>query len=225
MLADSTGAGDLIGRTSAALVAIVRGLAAQIDQIRPAILIGHWAISGCQTSSGMTMVGGEPALPLGDLQSGPWRAVIMGHIHRPQVFPGDPVVLHTGAMERVDFGEERDPRGCYIVDTESGEATWHELPVRRFCTITLDDAEVHYVAGGAHAGIPLAAHEDRVRDAICRVRYRVTSDQAQRIDNGGLVRALDAAGAKKSEIILPITATGTFPGNIITRRKVMSSSQ
>jgi exonuclease SbcC len=197
LLADASGAGDLAARTSAALVDIIRGLGAQVDPAKPAILIGHWAIGGCQTSSGMTISGGEPALPLGDLQAGPWRAVIMGHIHKPQVFPGTPVVLHTGAMERVDFGEEHDPRGCYIVDTETGEVTWHDLPVRRFWTWTISDTGVAVLANamGTQSLVTLVPATIDAKGAICRIRYRCTEDQAKRIDNGALVRVLEEAGA------------------------------
>lgn len=193
LITEAEGAGDLTARTSAALVAIVRGLTTQVDPSRPAILIGHWAIAGCQTSSGMTISGGEAALPLGELQAGPWRAVIMGHIHKPQVFPGSPVVLHTGAMERVDFGEEDDPRGCYIVDTDTAEATWHALPVRRFWTWNLHPTEVDALA----AGEKYALYDQTIfaRDAICRIRYRCTEEQAQRIDQGRLREVLEGFGA------------------------------
>lgn len=187
LLQDSGGAGDVIARTSAILTDIVRGLAAQLDQNLPAILIGHWPISGCMTSSGMVMVGGEAALSLGEVQSLPFKAVIMGHIHKPQVFPGKPVVLHTGAMERRDFGEEHDARGCYIVDTETGGATWHDLPVRRFVTVSRTLSVVEDIAR-LYADCETA----NIADTIVRVKYRANDEIGRQVDHQSILSILKA---------------------------------
>jgi exonuclease SbcD len=103
------------------------------------------------------------------------------------------MALHTGAMERVDFGEENDPRGCYIVDTETGEATWNDLPVRRFWTWNVNDDEVAALANGEK----YALYDRSVfaQDTICRIRYRATEEQARQIDNGRLIRILEESGA------------------------------
>lgn len=180
------------------LLAIARGYAAQVNPEVPSILMGHWAIDGCTTSSGMSLLGGtETTLPLGDLQALPFSAVVMGHIHRPQVFPrpaGAPLVLHTGAMERLDFGEERDPRGCYVYDTETGEAEWFDLPARRFVTLkphaTLTDSTIQ------EAFQPfLAGARQQVRDAIVRVTYKAPEETVRRGDHGAVIRLLEDAGA------------------------------
>lgn len=193
MLQDTDSAGDLNARASAALSALVLGFAAQVDPDRPSVLLGHWPVSGCMMSSGQTLVGGEPAVTLGDLQAGPWAGVIMGHIHKRQEFPGRPLVVHTGAMTRRDFGEEHDDCGCYILDTDTGEATWHELPARRFYTWTLSEAQVQTLAAGETFPIPFEV--GRAEDAICRVRYRATEEQHSRIDRAALEQALYHAGA------------------------------
>lgn len=201
ILQDADGAGDLIQRTTDALVAIVRMLAAQLDPGLPAILIGHWALSGARLSSGEYLTSGEPAIPVPELAGLPFRAVIMGHIHRPQILAdggGGPVVLHTGAFQRIDFGEEDDRRGAYIVDIETGEAAWHDLPVRRFLTIDLDAADVDWIAPGGNPAAPLSkwsAERNLVADAIVRVRYRATEELARQIDHGALIRVLERLGA------------------------------
>lgn len=194
ILQDAESAGDVNTRASAALSALVLSLAAQVDPNRPSVLLGHWPVAGCIMSSGQALVGGEPAVTLGDLQAGPWAGVIMGHIHKRQEFPGRPLVLHTGAMTRRDFGEERDDCGCGILDTDTGEVTWHELPARRFFTWMLDDRQVSEAttaaAGGVHHG------PEEARDAICRVRYRTTEEQHRQIDRATLEEALCRVGAQ-----------------------------
>jgi exonuclease SbcD len=188
--------GDAIQQTVDALLATARALAAQIDPSRQAILIGHWAVSGCRTSSGQTLFGEEPTLPVAELQALPFQAVIMGHIHRPQIMdetPGYPPVIHTGALERRDFGEENDPRGAYIVDLDTLKATWHDLPARRFLTIDLEPGD----------GWECRLHAEPVRDEIVRVCYRATEEQAKQFDHAAIIRALQEAGAHHVAGIFP----------------------
>lgn len=209
LLDGTDGAGDVVQRTGEALVAIVRALAAQLEPDTHAILIGHWALSGARYSSGQYVAGGEPALPVSEL-TGPWRAVIMGHIHKPQVVwqtTNGPVILHTGALERRDFGEERDERGCYIVDVATGAADWHELPARRFCTVKLDDAAVEWIAGGGAVDVPLYDENggtwDPIEGSICRVTYRATEELARRMDHGRIIRTLERLGAHQVAGVYP----------------------
>ena len=198
LIHESENAGDMVDRTTQALEAIVRALAAQVDTTRPAILIGHWAVAGCTLSSGQVLAGGEAAIPLIELQSGPWRAVIMGHIHKPQLFPGCPTVLHTGALVRRDFGEERDPRGVYIVDIETGEATWHDLPAWKFHTINMDletqeDVQRLYEeCRGVYAinGKQEALLLPESTGAIVRVTYRATEELARQVDHSLIMQHL-----------------------------------
>lgn len=200
-LDSAAGAGDLINRVSQALVSIARALALQCDPDRPAVLLGHWPVDGCVTSTGDILVGREPALPLSELQALPFRACILGHIHKPQVFPGRPLVLHTGALQRRDFGYESDPIGAYIVDTETGEAVWHDLPARRLWTQHLrGDSDVQAWVDGHYTPEALAVG---ARDAICRVTYRCTEELHRRVDAGAMLRALYDAGAH--------LVTGVYP--------------
>lgn len=185
LVQESGGSGELIERTTEALVSIVRMLAAQVDPATPAIFVGHWGVTGSIVSSGQLLTG-EATLPLAELQSGPWRAVILGHIHKPQVFPGRPTVLHTGALTRRDFGEEADPRGCYILDLETGAVEWYDLPARRFVTLDLSPF-------CSYADDPSV--EEDVKDAIVRVVYQATEEEAQAIDDEAIIRTLYELGA------------------------------
>ena len=203
LLQNSESASDLVQRTSQALMDIARGFAAQLDPNRPAILIGHWPVAGCVLSSGQSLAGGEPSLPLHELQALPFRLIVMGHIHRPQFWQhlSGSIVLHTGAFQRNDFGEEHDKRGAYIVDIETGVVEWHDLPARRFYTFCLDDdTDVRaWLEGVIGTGDDFAA----ARDAICRVTYRCTDELHRQVDQAALIRALEEAGAHQVAGVYP----------------------
>jgi exonuclease SbcD len=206
---DAENVGDANQRTSEALLGIAHALSAQLDHTRQAILIGHWAVAGCQTSSGQVLFGEEPTLPLSELQALPFQAVIMGHIHKPQLWTGPgrpstihpgavqlvPPVIHTGALTRRDFGEENDPRGAYIVDLDTREVAWHDLPTRRFLTI---DLEV-----GDENDIEHVLHGQPTSGAIVRARYRANEEEAKRFDHGAILKALHDSGAYQVAGIFP----------------------
>lgn len=139
------------------------------------VFVGHWTITGSISSSGHVMATrGEPDLPLASLASMGFDAILMGHIHKPQVLCEEPFAAYAGAMQRCDFGEERDPRGCWIWDSETKEHTWVELPARRFYTIDLkgDGAVQEWM------DMPDLTREETqaVKDAIVRVRCRYSLD-------------------------------------------------
>lgn len=181
------------------LMAILRALIAQSEPAKPKIVIGHWAISGCRLAAGNSLSATEPTLPLGDLQALPVQAVIMGHIHTPQVVATNPIVLHTGILERHDFGEERNQCGCYILDLESQQWEFIELPARRFVTLEVPPEELPHLAECPED----IADREGIQEAVVRVTYRATEEQAKRLDHGAMIRALEAAGAHQVAGVFP----------------------
>ena len=131
---------------------------------------------------------GEPALPHSELAAMGFDAILMGHIHKPQVLSKAPFTAYAGAMTRLDFGEERDPRGGWVWDSDTGEHGWIELPARRFYTIDLrcDAAVQDWIERPDLTEDEAAA----VRDAIVRVRYRCTLDVALKVDTRDIRRKL-----------------------------------
>jgi len=70
--------------------------------------------------------------------------VALGHIHKHQVLNEHPPVIYSGSLERVDFGEEKDDKGFYVVDIEPGvlgkqvSYRFEPVKVRHFKTIAVD---------------------------------------------------------------------------------------
>jgi DNA repair exonuclease SbcCD nuclease subunit len=147
------------------------------------ILIGHWSIRGASTSTGIGVdVFREPLVPLEALTSG-YDLVAFGHIHKIQVLNETPPVLYLGGPWVNNFGEANEPHGVWIYDTELPEMRF--VPVkdpRKFVTVDLE---------------PYDALPDDLADTVVRIRYTVTEDEAQQIDQAGIRKAAAESGAHK----------------------------
>lgn len=104
----------------------------------PAVLAAHISIEGATYGSERSVLVGEDiVLPRSSVAHPAFAYVALGHIHKHQVLGDDPPVVYPGSIERVDFGEERDPKGFMMVEIEGNKATCElrPLPARRFLTI------------------------------------------------------------------------------------------
>lgn len=191
-------------RASEQLTQIARSLVIQAKDEHPnsgIVVMGHWAISGCSLAAGNVLAASEPTLPIAEFQSLGVDAVVMGHIHKPQVLSYGPLIVHTGVLERHDFGEEDVPCGCYVLDLARQEAEFVELPARRFFTLRGSPEMLEMLAAGE---IQQVTETFRlIKDAVVRVVYRATEEQAKRLDHGAIIRALEAAGAHQVAGVYP----------------------
>jgi exonuclease SbcD len=167
----------------------------------PAILLGHWSVEGGVTATGVEAITfAEPILPLADLEALGFAAVFMGHVHKPQVLNDSsdrllagPVII-PGSPLPLNFGEE-GTHGVWIFDTETGAAEFVPIESRAFVSLDFDanlpnqGAWLENQSGAFPAQI--------VTDAIVKVKYQATAEQARRIDHRKLRDALYAAGAFK----------------------------
>jgi exonuclease SbcD len=70
--------------------------------------------------------------------------VALGHIHRHQVLNENPPVVYSGSLERLDFGDEDDEKGFYLVEIEHTEQKkwtsfeFRGLGGRRFLTVKVE---------------------------------------------------------------------------------------
>jgi exonuclease SbcD len=129
------------------LTDIIFGLAEKLDPALPAVLAAHVWVTGAKVGSESSMsIGHEHTLLLSNVALPAFDYVALGHIHRQQVLSEDPPVVYSGSLERVDFGEEKDEKGFYVVDIEPDAATgkkkvsfrFHPVKTRRFLTINVD---------------------------------------------------------------------------------------
>lgn len=179
---------EQLDRATADLVAeLIQGLAAKVDPALPAILLGHFSVESAHWGSERNiMVGRDVALPPSVLIDGVWDYVALGHIHQHQNINKDnnPPVVYPGSLERVDFGEEKQPKGFCWVEVSRGQAAWRyiEVAARPFHTIQVDvraESDPLAVVREAVAGYDLT-------DAVARLVVQMTPEQEPHLRDGDL---------------------------------------
>ncbi len=138
-----------------AVVGLIQDLAAQVEPDAPAVLLGHFSVMNAHWGSERNiMVGRDVTVPRSALVNPTWAYVALGHIHHHQNLnpDNDPPVVYAGSLERVDFDEEKQPKGfCWVEikatdnaeqekKAEPYQVTWRyiPLPARPFRTIRVD---------------------------------------------------------------------------------------
>ncbi len=131
-------------RLQQALTAAIEVNAARLDPSLPAVLAAHvWVTGATVGSEKMMTIGQEPALLLSNVARPEFDYVALGHIHRHQVLSESPPVVYAGSLESLDFNDEDDEKGFYLVDIETGERAgprrvsfdFHPVQGRRFVTV------------------------------------------------------------------------------------------
>ncbi len=123
----------------------------KIDPAMPTVLTAHASVQGAVFSTEKEiMLGQDVVYPKTMLADQRVDYVAMGHIHKYQVLTHQrPPIVYPGSLERIDFGEERDPKGFVTVDidepaipggTREVRHTFHEVAARPFRTIKVNAA-------------------------------------------------------------------------------------
>ena len=101
---------------------IVLGLRVQCRTDRPAILMAHYTVPGCNTESGQSqlLTQFEPIVPSESLDAAAYDLVVLGHIHRPQLVSGFDNVYYSGSINANNFNDEGQERGFWIHHFEEG---------------------------------------------------------------------------------------------------------
>lgn len=173
------------------------GMAAQMPQDKPKILMAHMTYQGADTGFADLLMQHEPILTK-EAVSG-FDLVCLGHIHRPQVVDGK--AFYSGPIERLSFNDEsitpgfwtheidsdpsRHPMGCY---------QFIETPARRYVTLSFDEGSIEGLSqhGMHYFGSSIAGN---LQDAIVRLRYSCSEEVAKQLSRKQLEQALYDAGA------------------------------
>ncbi len=174
---------------------LVRGLAAQLDPAIPAVLAGHFTVGGATYGSERSVMIGSDVVVLKSVLSDPaWDYVALGHIHKHQELNGGayPAIVYPGSLERIDFGEERDPKGFCWVELARGQTAWQfvEVKARPFVTIETDAREAD---DPTQAVLDEIAHKN-VTDAVVRVKVKLKPHQESQLREKDIMAALKGAG-------------------------------
>jgi exonuclease SbcD len=189
---------------------LIGNLAQQIDPDIPAVLSGHFTVQGARLGSERSVMLGRDVAVLPSTLSDPaWDYVALGHIHYHQDMNKGhyPPVVYSGSIERIDFGEEGDPKGFCWVSVVRGGTTYEfvELPARPFLTI---HADVRGEPDPTTAVIGTISHYD-VTDAVVRVIITATPENEPLIRDRDIEAALNGCAyvaAIQRDIDYPVRA-------------------
>jgi exonuclease SbcD len=174
---------ELDDRLQTVVAEVIQAMAKQLDPDIPSVLAAHLSVSGASFGSERSVMLGRDAVVLKSVLADPaWDYVALGHIHMHQSLNGDdhPPVVYSGSLERIDFGEEGQPKGFCWVELARGKtrgwtATWEfvEVNARPFITVRADVRQ---------APDPLLALRQEVdkhdlTDAVVRLILHLQADQ------------------------------------------------
>ncbi len=176
--------------------------AAQYDM--PRLLTGHFSVSGAVFGSERgIMLGRDIQVLLSSMADPRWDYVALGHIHKHQNLTkgqeGLPPVVYSGSMERIDFGEEGDPKGFCWVELSRGAAEWHfeKLPARPFVTLT---ADLRTSANPTDQVLKLIKKHD-LTDAVVRLNVQLSPETETRLNEATIRDELKRAGVSQMAAI------------------------
>lgn len=179
------------------LTAILDELAEEADQYdMPRILTGHFTVSGAVIGSERSiMLGRDVAVGLSSVADPRWDYVALGHIHKHQVLTqgrvDTPPVVYSGSIERIDFGEEGDPKGFCWAEVCRGATTWQfvEVRARPFVTLRADLRDSADPTGSLLDQI----RQHTLKGAVVRLLVEVTPENEARFNEGAVREALRQA--------------------------------
>ena len=178
----------------------IRTLSEKLDPNVPAVLAGHVTVNGAKLGSERAMMlGQDHVLRPSDLHLPAYDYIALGHIHKYQkVRESNPLMVYAGSLQRVDFGEENDPKGFCVIDLnaqrpQSRRLTgfhFQEVAARAFTTIAV---ELPPNTPDPTGDVLRAIQRSPIADAIVRLRISLTADQSVRLRMSEIRDALEPA--------------------------------
>ncbi len=165
-----------------------------LDPKQPAILAAHVTLSNAKYGSERGMIMGHDYTLLHSNVANPkLDYVALGHIHKKQVLDDRPPVVYAGSLQRIDFSEEDDEKGFFIVDIAANKRVkfdFHPVKARRFMTIKIDIGEQE---SDPTAAVVKAISCHDVSDAVVRVQISLPERMATTLDDAVIRKVLKAA--------------------------------
>jgi exonuclease SbcD len=153
----------------------IAALASEVDSSIPVILAGHVSVSTATVGTESSMiVGRDPVMLIGTIANPAFDYVALGHVHKTQILAEAPPTIYAGSLERLDFGDENENKGFYVITIENQNGDkdttyeFHPVGARRFYSLKVDvtDDELDATAYIVEA---IDQHQEEVKDAVVRL--------------------------------------------------------
>ena len=181
------------------LTELVRGRAEALDPSIPALFAGHVSVGDASTGSEQWMMLGRDHVLLKSAVALPqFDYVALGHVHKHQVLGRDPLIVYAGSLQRVDFGEEKDPKGFCLIDLDPAKPVgqrirsfeFREVGARSFLTISVDIRSDDLDPSGT---VIRAIEGHHIDGAIVRVAIALPPELEGHLRDEDIRKALSAA--------------------------------
>jgi exonuclease SbcD len=177
---------------------LIESLKPALDPAVPAVLTGHFSVSGAVWGSERSvMLGRDVVVPKSTLADPAFDYVAMGHIHKHQNLTagedGVPPVVYAGSLERIDFGEAGQPKGFCWVELARGDTTWEfvRTNARPFVIIRIDVRDSGEIDPTQMVLNAIARHD--IDDAVVRLIVQTTPETEARLRDKEIEKALEPA--------------------------------
>ncbi|MGB7339004.1 MAG: exonuclease SbcCD subunit D [Phototrophicaceae bacterium] len=201
---------DITGRTirdtdqllEESLGGLLRNLAEEADVLAgdedvPRLLTGHFSVHGAILGSERNvMLGRDVLISLNLLADDRWDYVALGHIHKYQNLTHDrddyPDVVYSGSIERIDFGEQNDPKGfCWVeLSRKNTHYEFVRVMARPMVTLRVDCKTEAYPT----RKVTKVIREADLQDAIVKIIVALTPETSASLKDSFLRRELLDAG-------------------------------
>jgi DNA repair protein SbcD/Mre11 len=197
--AKNLGVSEVMAMMQDVMSARLTSLAEEIDPVLPAVLASHIAISSAKTGTEKSMmIGNDPVVMLSTIASPVYDYVALGHVHRQQVLSEAPPVVYAGSMERLDFSDEKEEKGFYVVDIDVNKSprtvnfAFHPVQARRFLTLKVDVTEAEMDPNGRIMAT-IIENKDEIKGAIIRLKLSLPANMSGLVRDNDIFKALKEA--------------------------------
>lgn len=179
---------------SQAVSVLIQDFAQKCDPTLPTVLASHMTVSSgvFSGSEKRAIYGTDPVLLPSQLALEPFDYVALGHLHRYQNLnhKGYPAIVYSGSIERIDFGERKEPKGFCLVSLERKKTnhTFIKVPTRPFIQI-----DVHLKEGDQTQQILQKLTEYSLHNAVVKIMYHIPEDTIDSVNIGAIERACSVA--------------------------------
>lgn len=187
-------------RIQGLLTSVIDSHANKLDAKLPSILAAHVWVSEASLGSERSMtIGQEHVLLLSNVANQKFDYVALGHLHKAQVLSEKPPVIYSGSMERVDFGEEHDDKGFYLINIKENENgvrktsyEFKKLDARRFFTLKIEIDENELDPTIKVLG-EIEKNKEQINDAVVRLSITLPAELEKGLNDNALHKALSGA--------------------------------